>query len=88
MKDSSGLCIDTCMDTVQNLGMTTTTAPARSLHRLSTADLIAQYELAISSYKGRNTNCSPRQKRINLIVDMLSERADADDAEALAWLAS
>lgn len=64
----------------------TATVARRDLVNLPTADLIAQYQLAISSYAGRNTNHSPRQKRINLIVDMLSERADHDDPAALAWL--
>ena len=68
--------------------MTTTTAPARRLPRLSTEDLIAQYALAISSYAGRMTNASPRQRRISLIVDLLSARADEGDEAALAWLAS
>lgn len=56
------------------------------LHALCTEALIAQYDLAISSYKGRFTNCSPRQKRIDFIVDLLSERADHDDPMALEWL--
>lgn len=64
----------------------TKTAPARSLPNLTTADLIAQYELAISSYAGRYTNHSPRQKRINLIVDLLEARADDGDETADAWL--
>jgi len=68
--------------------MTSKTIPAARLPKISTAELIEQYDAAIGSYKGRNTNCSPRQKRINLIVDLLSERADADDAEALAWYAA
>jgi hypothetical protein len=67
--------------------MTTNTATAhkRTLPSLSTADLIAQYDLAISSYAGRNTNCSPRQRRIDYIVDLLSARAEADDVAAVAW---
>jgi len=59
--------------------------PKARLKDLSTPDLIAQYDLAISSYSGRVTNASPRQKRINHIVDLLSERADSGDAEAEAW---
>jgi hypothetical protein len=59
--------------------------PARSLHRASTADLITQYRRAISSHAGRYTDTAPRQKRINLIVDMLDTRADAGDTDALAW---
>ncbi len=50
-----------------------------------TATLIGQYDLAISSYAGRLTNCSPRQKRIDYIVDLLSDRADAGDPVALKW---
>jgi hypothetical protein len=65
----------------------TTTTPKSELSKLSTADLIEQYNLAISSYKGRCTNASPRQRRIDFIVDMLSDRADNNDAAALAWLA-
>ncbi len=59
--------------------------------RLSTIDtttLIAQYELAISSHAGRNTNCSPRQNRISYIVDILTDRADCGDPIALVWFAS
>jgi len=52
-----------------------------------TATLIDQYTLAISSYRGRFSNCAPRQKRINYIVDLLGDRADEGDIAALAWLA-
>jgi hypothetical protein len=69
---------------VYHLGMTTTIAKAK-LTGCNTATLIEQYELAISSYAGRLTNCSPRQKRIDFIVDLLSDRADAGDPAALAW---
>lgn len=62
--------------------------PRARLHRLSTPELIAQYNLAIGSSRGRYSNAAPRQKRINFIVDILSARADADDRDALAWLAS
>lgn len=65
-------------------GMTTTIAKAK-LTGCNTATLIEQYELAISSYAGRLTNCSPRQRRIDFIVDLLSDRADAGDSAALAW---
>lgn len=64
------------------------TSPARTLPNLSTADLIAQYDLAISSYRGRYTNTSPRQKRIDRIVELLGKRADNGDAAALTWLES
>lgn len=72
--------------TTQNAG-TKTVAKAK-LTSLSTEDLIAQYELAISSYKGRLTNVAPRQQRINYIVDLISARADEDDAVALAFYAA
>lgn len=64
----------------------TSATPKAKLRGLSTAELIGQYELAISSYAGRYTNTSPRQKRINLIVDVLSERADDGDTQAEKWL--
>jgi hypothetical protein len=66
----------------------TATIPARDLAKASTADLIAQYDKAVSSNAGRYTNTSPRQTRINLIVDLLAGRADKDDALAIEWLAS
>lgn len=72
--------------TAQNAGIKTV-AKAK-LTSLSTEDLIAQYELAISSYKGRLTNVAPRQQRINYIVDLISARADEDDAVALAFYAA
>ncbi len=55
--------------------MTETIAKAK-LPRCTTAELIEQYELAISSYAGRCTNAAPRQKRISYIVDLLAERDD------------
>lgn len=67
-----------------HLGMTTTIAKAR-LSKIDTTTLIGQYNLAISSYAGRLTNCAPRQARINHIVDLLSDRADAGDPAALKW---
>ena len=70
---------------VYHLGMTTI-AKAK-LPGCDTAILIEQYDAAISSYAGRLTNCSPRQQRINYIVDMLSDRADAGDPVALSWFA-
>lgn len=66
----------------------TTTVPARRLAGLDTTALIAQYELAVSSHAGRYTSTGTRQKRINLIVNMLTARADTDDASALAWFAA
>lgn len=69
---------------VYHLGMTKTIAKAK-LATTGTAALIEQYNLAIDSYAGRMTNCSPRQQRINHIVDLLSGRADDGDAIALAW---
>jgi hypothetical protein len=64
----------------------TKTMPRRSLPSASTAELISQYDLAISSYAGRLTEKAPRQQRINVIVDLLSNRADAGDTMAIAWL--
>lgn len=69
------------------MGMTTETTAKSQLPKLDTAGLIAQYDKAISSYAARHTNCSPRQGRINHIVDMLADRAETGDAVALAWLA-
>lgn len=66
--------------------MTTTTIRKAKLHQLGTPELIEQYDLAISSYAGRCTNTSPRQKRIDYIVDLLSDRADSTDTVALTWL--
>jgi hypothetical protein len=65
--------------------MNTTAVPKHKLSGLDTPALIAQYDLAISSYAGRYTNTAPRQKRINHIVNLLDARADADDVDALAW---
>ncbi len=65
--------------------MTATVAKAR-LTALVTADLIAQYDQAISSHAGRHTEHGPRQNRINHIVDLLADRADDGDPAALAWL--
>lgn len=58
------------------------------LSKIGTEALIGQYDLAISSYAGRITNSSPRQRRINMIVDILTDRADDGDALAIAWFAS
>lgn len=66
-------------------GMTATIARAK-LSTASTATLIEQYCLAISSHAGRNTERAPRQNRINYIVDLISDRADAGDTVALTWL--
>lgn len=65
--------------------MTQTIRKAK-LAGLSTPDLIQQYDAAVSTYAGRVSNHSPRQVRVNYIVDLLSARADADDLLALAWL--
>lgn len=56
------------------------------LRGLDTAELIGQYDLAVSSSRGRYSNTAPRQKRINFIVDILSARADAGDEVAGEWL--
>lgn len=61
------------------------TTPKVQLAKLATVDLIAQYDAAVSSHKGRHTEKAPRQRRINYIVDLLSARADVGDAAALAW---
>ena len=53
---------------------------------MSTSDLIAQYELAISSLNGRFTDKAPRQNRINYIVSLIDGLADAGDADADEWL--
>jgi hypothetical protein len=68
--------------------MTTTIALAQ-LAKADTDALIAQYDAAIST-PGRRyaaNGRTPLQRRINTIVDLLSERADDDDAVALAWYA-
>lgn len=64
--------------------MTTTIAKSK-LAGADTATLISQYDWAISSHAGRITEYAPRQKRIDYIVDLLSDRADAGDTSALAW---
>jgi hypothetical protein len=56
------------------------------LAKLPTPELIAEYDIAISSYDGRFTNASPRQKRINYVVDLLTDRADNGDDTAQEWL--
>lgn len=73
----------------------TTAVPAAKLPKLPTAELIAQYELAMASrdryFATERSACgghSRQQRRINRIVDMLSDRADNDDAMATAWLKS
>lgn len=67
--------------------MTTTTVARRKLTTLSTGDLIAQYNLAVSSYAGRCSNTAPRQKRISYICDLLLARAENGDTAADQWLA-
>ena len=59
--------------------------PGRKYDQLSTVNLLEEYYAAVSSFHGRMTNYSPRDKRINLIVDLLSERADHGDTAALNW---
>lgn len=70
----------------------TAAVPAAKLAKLTTADLIAQYDMAISRrvavFAGecsKNGGRSPQQKRVDRIVDMLGERADGGDADAAAW---
>ena len=67
--------------------MTTTTIRIKALTKTDTPTLINQYRLAIASQKGRYSDTAPRQKRINLIVDMISDRADNGDPDALAFYA-
>lgn len=68
------------------------TARARmaQLPRLTTAELIAQYDRADAKHGARynpETGAKTRlQKRIDTIVDLLADRADAGDAQADAWL--
>jgi hypothetical protein len=64
----------------------TTTVPQSRLPKLRTSDLISQYELAISSFHGRYSNTGPRQKRIDFIVELILDRAENDDAEAIEFL--
>lgn len=69
--------------------MTTIHVPAAKLAKLSTADLIAQYDLAVATPKrawNANGQATRAQIRIDRIVDMLVERAEADDTAADAWL--
>lgn len=66
-----------------------TTIALAQLAKADTAELIAQYDRAIST-PGRRyaaNGRTPLQRRINTIVDLLSERADDGDAVALAWFA-
>ena len=60
-------------------------AAVRDHSEIATIDLIGQYDRAIASYAGRFTNCSPRQKRIDYIVDLIDARADEGDDVALRW---
>ena len=62
------------------------TVAKAKLPKLSTEDLIKEYDIAISSYDGRFTNASPRQKRISYVVDLLADRADAGDPVAEKWM--
>ena len=77
------------MNTMHNRCMNTKaaemTVPKARLVNLATTDLIGQYDRAIASYAGRFTNCSPRQKRIDYIVDLIDARADEGDDVALRW---
>jgi len=73
------------VDTNLSVKIDRSAEPRARLQNLTTADLIAQYDLAISSHAGRTSNVGPRQQRINYIVELLSDRADLGDAEALSW---
>lgn len=72
----------------------TTAIPAAKLSKLSTLDLIAQYDLAVlkrgyrPQYNGQTGKPTPLSRRINRIVDMISARADAGDVAALLWFAA
>lgn len=57
------------------------------LAKASTTELIEQYNQAINKPGRRysSNGQTPLQRRINTIVDMLSERADDGDVVALAW---
>lgn len=69
--------------------MATTRIAHRVLVKTTSAELIAQYDEAINR-PGRRYSANgrtPLQRRINTIVDLLSERADGGDAVALAWFA-
>ena len=68
--------------------MNTNTVPRARLSSLTTEALIAQYDLALTSTKGRYSNYAPRQKRINFICDMLLARAESGDALADDWFAN
>lgn len=70
--------------------MTTAVAASR-LAKLGTTALIEQYDLAVLKRgfaRAFNANGvpTPRQQRINRIVEMLGKRAELDDAVADAWL--
>jgi hypothetical protein len=70
----------------------TSTVPAAKLAKLTTAALIEQYEIAVAdrvtvfaAEGSKHGGHSPKQKRVDRIVDLLSTRADQGDADALAW---
>lgn len=66
-----------------------TKTEATQLAKLSTADLIAEYDRRMAARFERcqlgSTRFAARQREIDAIVDELSHRADADDAVALTW---
>lgn len=61
--------------------------PRAKLAQLDTSSLIEQYELIQANYGKRYNSTGPTrlQLRINYIVDLISARADNDDAVALRW---
>lgn len=66
----------------------TETIPLAKLPATETTALVEQYALANArpGAKRYNANGPTRlQTRINLIVDLLSDRADDGDPNALAW---
>jgi hypothetical protein len=67
------------------------TVPAARLAKLSTPALIEQYDLAVLKRgfaRAFNANGvpTPRQQRVNRIVEILGQRAEQNDAVADAWL--
>jgi hypothetical protein len=62
--------------------------PFARLKQLTTADLVGEYgRLMTNRHNYANgSNPAQRQKRINRVVDLISERADDGDSAALTWL--
>lgn len=66
-----------------------TPSPIRKsqLSNATTATLIEQYDLTQANYGKRDNATGPTrlQLRINLIVDLISDRANTGDQVALSW---